>query len=253
MTELTDQSTGRPRIIITRAEDITSESWQDYATCVINAGGEAIAFDVDDFTSIDELPPHDGILITAGVDVDPSRYGQVQSERVTETNPLRDEVEEALIAYALASDVPIFCICRGAQLLNTSRGGQLLQHLEEREPHRARLAEDGVTVDSGWHTVAVTPGSLLADIAGAETLWVNSRHHQAVLPEYVAPNLLVTGVSPDGVIEGLEVPGAAWALGVQWHPERVEMTENPECQNSSVRIFEAFVAACRDRDGESST
>ncbi len=236
----------RPRILITCAEDVAGAAWKKYADCVERAGGEPVLADARDFAGIEALPEHAGILVTAGVDVDPARYGQEQSERVTEIDPQRDEAEEALIKHAIASDLPLFCVCRGAQLLNTSRGGQLLQHIEERDPHRARRAEDDPErVDSGWHDVTVAAGSLRERITGAQTLWVNSRHHQAVLAEWVAPSLEVTAVAPDRIIEGLELPGATWLLGVQWHPELPEMTEDPRCRAGSVRLFEAFVEACR--------
>lgn len=240
---------GRPPILITCAADVAGEAWQKYADCVARAGGEPVLVDARDFRGIEALPAHAGILVTAGVDVDPSRYGQEQSERVTEIDPQRDEVEEALIGHAIDSELPLLCICRGAQLLNTSRGGQLLQHIEERDPHRARRAEDDEErIDSGWHEVTVARDSLLARVTGSETLWVNSRHHQAVLPEWVAPGLDVTAVAPDGIVEGLELPGAAWLLGVQWHPELPEMTEDPRCHAGSVRLFEAFVEACREAE-----
>jgi putative glutamine amidotransferase len=240
------RSTG-PRILITRAADIAGE-WEDYARCMSEVGGGPFAFDVDGFTTVEALPPHDGILIPAGVDVDPARYGQERSERVTEVDPVRDAVEEALIAHALATGTPVLCICRGLQILNTSQGGTLLQHIERREPHRARRGEDGETIESGWHSVEVVPGSLLQRVTGASSLWVNSRHHQAVLAEQIAPGLIATGVAPDGIIEALEVPDAAWALGIQWHPERLEMTENPDCYDGSVRLFAAFVEACRRKE-----
>lgn len=236
--------TPRPRILISRAETVVGERWDDYADCVSGAGGEPVPFEVRRYTSVGALPSHDGVIITAGVDIDPARYGQPQSPRVRAIDPRRDEVEEALIAAAIERDVPLFCICRGFQLLNTSRGGSLLQHLEDREPHRARRGPDGESIDSGWHDVEAEPGSLLASIIGSRAL-VNSRHHQAVLPDGVAPDLAISGTAPDGVVEALEAPGARWALGVQWHPERDEMTDDASLARASLGLFEAFVAACR--------
>lgn len=42
------------------------------------------------------------------------------------------------------------------------------------------------------------------------------------------------------------MPGHPWALGVQWHPERVEMSGVAEFQDASTALFESFVAACRE-------
>ncbi|MEX2375382.1 MAG: gamma-glutamyl-gamma-aminobutyrate hydrolase family protein, partial [Dehalococcoidia bacterium] len=218
----------RPKVLITRAEEVTGEVWDDYVRCIDRAGGEAVAFDCATFEGLDALPAHDGILVTAGIDVDPARYGQERSERVTDTDPARDEVEVALILHAIESRTPLFCICRGFQLMNVALGGSLLQHIEEREPHRARRGEDGVSIESGWHDVAVRGRTLLGRITGREFLHVNSRHHQAVLGSTVAPeHVAASALAPDGVVEAIEMPTHPWALGVQWHPERPEMTDDP--------------------------
>lgn len=235
----------RPIVLLTRAEEVLGEDWDDYVRCVEAAGAEAVPLDCGTFAGVRDLPPHDGILVTAGIDVDPARYGEEQGERVTAVDPARDEVESALIEHAIASGVPLFCICRGFQLLNVARGGSLLQHLEDREPHRARRGADGVSIDSGWHEVAIRGGSLLHQVVGDEEARVNSRHHQAVLPFGLAPDVLATAIAPDGVIEAIEVPGHPWALGVQWHPERPEMTRDPSMRAVSTGLFESFVAACR--------
>ena len=236
----------RPIVLITRAEEVVGEDWEDYARCVQRAGGEPVGLDCGTFMGVDDLPPHDGILVTAGVDIDPARYGQQRTDRVPTVDPDRDTVEGILIEYALASGLPLFCICRGFQLLNVTRGGSLLQHLEEREPHRARRGADGVSIESGWHEVTVRGNSLLAAITGSDEIRVNSRHHQAVLASGLGPDVLATGIAPDGVIEAIEVPGHPWALGVQWHPERVEMSGVAEFQDASTALFESFVAACRE-------
>lgn len=239
-------NSSRPKVLITRAEEVVGEDWDDYVRCIERAGGEAVAFDCVTFEGIDVLPEHDGILVTAGIDIDPARYGEQRSERVMDTDPARDEAEAALILHAIESRRPLFCICRGFQLMNVALGGSLLQHLDEREPHRARFAEDGVTIASGWHEVAVRGRTLLERITGQETLRVNSRHHQAVVGHTVAPeHVAASALAPDGVVEAIEMPTHPWALGVQWHPERPEMTADPALRDASVALFEAFVVACQ--------
>jgi putative glutamine amidotransferase len=70
---------------------------------------------------------------------------------------------------------------------------------------------------------------------------VNSRHHQAVAR--VAPEFVVSATSPDGILEAIEKPGAAFCVGVQWHPENFWRT------GEFAPLFEAFVAAAeRQRD-----
>jgi putative glutamine amidotransferase len=234
----------RPRILITRAEDVLGERWEDYADRVREAGGEPVAADLAAFDRVESLGDFAGLLITAGVDIDPSRYGQQRSERVGEVNPERDAFEEALFAEATGRSVPVLGICRGVQVINVARGGGLLQHLEQREPHRARRGPDGSSIESGWHEVLIEPGTLLEHVTGEESVDVNSRHHQAILPETLAPGLVASARSADGVVEAVEDPSHPWLLGVQWHPERLEMVENAAVRSASVRIFRAFVAAC---------
>jgi putative glutamine amidotransferase len=239
--------TARPRILISRAEEVLGERWDDYAECIERAGGSPVAADLGAAGGIEGLERFDGVIITAGVDLDPARFGEDRSDRVREINATRDEFEESLLEAARSRDLPILAICRGHQVFNVSRGGGLQQHLDKREPHRARYGPDGETIASGWHDVVVAPKSLLAEVSGAETIRVNSRHHQAVLTSTIAPGLVASGTADQDVVEALEDPELTWALGVQWHPERPEMAADDSMQNASTAIFEAFVQACTAR------
>jgi len=243
-------TSNRPNILITRAEEVIGENWDDYAACVERAGGHPAPADLS--AGIEAYRDFDGLVVTAGVDIDPARYGAEAGEYIRETNAARDVFEEALLAEAQRRDVPIFAICRGHQVLNVARGGSLLQHLDEREPHRARRGEDGESIASGWHDVEVAPGSLLHSITGADTVHANSRHHQAVLTSTIAPGLTISGTAAQDVVEASEDPSMTWCLSVQWHPERPEMTDEPTMQNASTALFEAFVTACAQHANSSS-
>ncbi len=229
-----------PRILITRAEDVTGERWEAYVDRVRAAGGQPIAADLSDWTPASPLPAYEGLILTGGVDVDPARYGELPHAHLGTVNADRDAFEASLLEDALARDLPVLGICRGHQLFNVVHGGSLLQHIEEREPHRARRAEDG-SIASGWHDVSMTPDTILAAVLGDGPLRVNSRHHQAVTPERVAPGLIVAATTEDGIVEALEAPSKRWALSVQWHPERSELGGAPR------PLFEAFIEACRFR------
>ena len=54
----------------------------------------------------------------------------------------------------------------------------------------------------------------------------------------VADGTVIDAVAPDGVIEGIEVPGRRFCLGVQWHPE---FAIDP----GDAMIFTALVDAAR--------
>ena len=228
-----------PRVLVTRAEEIPGERWEDYADRLAEAGAEAEAIGLGAWLRGARPAGHDGLLLTAGIDVDPARYGETPSEHVPETDAQRDDFEAALLRDALGRDLPVLAICRGHQLFNVAHGGSLLQHIAEREPHRPRRGAGGA-IDSGWHDVTLAEGSLLAALFGARTLRVNSRHHQAVTPGRVAPGLRVAATAADGVVEALERPGRRWAVSVQWHPER------PEAAAAWRPIFDAFAAACAE-------
>lgn len=239
-------ATSRPRILVTVDEDIAAGRWDDYsadyARAVEAAGGDAIPIYYGHYAA-DRIPLHDGLVTIGGIDVDPAYYGAARHRHLSRTSSARDAAELALTRLALDERRPLLAICRGAQVMNVACGGSLHQHIEEQVPHRGPRG----TGESGWHSVTVTPGSLLARIAGDGPLRVNSRHHQAVTPERLAPGLVESGRTDQGglvVIEAIEAPDHPFALGVQWHPERSEMCADPALQAASTRLFEAFVAAC---------
>ena len=238
--------TPKPRIAITRAEDVIGERWDDYADRIREAGGEPVAVDLADWQPDGAAPDFDALVLTGGVDIETARYSEPRSERVVETNAQRDDFELALLRDALERDVPVLGVCRGHQLFNVAYGGSLLQHLEEREPHRSRRAADGVGIDSGWHDVEIAPRTRLAEVMGVASMHVNSRHHQAVTSERVAPGLEVAATAPDGVVEALEDPSKRWAVSVQWHPERTEVAER------FTALWADFVRAAREAKVESS-
>ena len=83
--------TGEPAILVTRAEEVLGEAWEDYARAVSASGGVPL---VADLAAPGAIPDFDGLLVTAGVDVAPDRYGQSPGPYVQESNPERDRFEE---------------------------------------------------------------------------------------------------------------------------------------------------------------
>ena len=181
-----------------------------------------------------------GVVLLGGGDIDPARYREVARPEVYGVEPERDALELELVGAALASGLPLLAICRGAQLLNVTMGGTLVQHLPAVPgvgPH-GRPERDGAPA---VHEVHVAPGSHLAAALGGATVLpgCTSIHHQAA--DRVAPGLTVTARSSDGVVEALE-PTEGWVLAVQWHPERTAATD-PRQQ----AIFDAFAGAVKQR------
>jgi putative glutamine amidotransferase len=234
-----DQVT-KPRIGITRsgsAERISS-SYQSYHERIREAGGEPVdLYPALAVPSSEIIAGLDGLLLSGGADVEPSRYGEPAAPETGPVDEARDALELALLAEALDRDLPVLAICRGQQVLNVGLGGRLVQHIPG-DAHRAYMEPDTRAGESRWHDVVVEEGSALAGMIGAGRIRTNSRHHQAVPEDALGRDLVITARADDGVVEGIEAPGRRWVVAVQWHPERDEVAE------SFRPLFRSFVAAC---------
>ncbi|MGQ1795999.1 gamma-glutamyl-gamma-aminobutyrate hydrolase [Kocuria sp. CNJ-770] len=173
----------------------------------------------------------DGLIVIGGVDVDPRFYGAERHE-LTSSQPSRDEHDLALTRAALERGLPLFAICRGAQILNVALGGTLIQHLPDVNENAAQYQpEPGRYGQVAFRT---EPGSRCRELLGAAAE-SPCYHHQAL--DEVAEGLVVTARAADGTIEAVETTAGGWALGVQFHPE--ENRKDP-------RLFEGFVAVAHD-------
>ena len=104
-------------------------------------------------------------------------------------------------------------------------GGTLHQRVHDvpgRLNHRSRKdASEGPYGPA--HSVTLTAGGLLAALAGAPEMMVNSLHSQGI--DCPALRLRVEAVAPDGQIEAVSLPKARFVVGVQWHPEHKTMDD----------------------------
>ena len=186
----------------------------EYVASVLEAGGLPLL--------IPPAPPElarraiesvDGVLLTGGGDISPTCYGASFERETADVDDERDRSELALVAAAIDRGIPIFGICRGAELVNVAFGGTLRQHLP---------AEDGIRHTQPRrryetvHRVLLEPESLLAEVVGSRELDVNSIHHQGI--EVVGHGLDPVGRAEDGLVEVIENREHR-LLAVQWHPE----------------------------------
>jgi putative glutamine amidotransferase len=226
-----------PRVAVARWEDIPGERLENYWRRLRESGLDPI----DHSTPGQTLEGCAGLLLTGGIDVDPALYGEKPWPEVEATNRPRDDFELALLHEALDRDLPVFAICRGHQLLNVAMGGKLLQHIAS----EAHVDLDDERHTSATHDVVLTPGTKLHGVYKRDRLFVNSRHHQAVVPEGVARGLRVSALTDDGLVEALESESHRWVVSVQWHPERPDLYI--EGFDAEARLlFEVFAAAVRD-------
>jgi putative glutamine amidotransferase len=220
----------RPVIgICTSVEHVSWGAWtlvanvspRSYALAVQAAGGMALLLAPDD--GVAERPGEmldlvDGLMLAGGSDIDPAAYGAEPHPETKGSWPERDRFELALSHAALERDMPVLGICRGMELLNVACGGTLIQHLPDAIGSQRHRHTPGMFND---HEVRLADGTLAARAVGATSSAVKSHHHQGV--GELGENVAVTGWSvEDDLIEAIELPGKAYALGVLWHPEEDE-------------------------------
>jgi putative glutamine amidotransferase len=186
----------------------------------------------------------DGVLLTGSPsNVEPHHYGK-ESRPGTAHDPARDATTLPMIRHAIDRGVPLIAICRGLQEVNVALGGTLHQLVHEVGGRRDHRAPKAPTVDANYapaHDIDVVEGGMLHRLLGERRVRVNSLHAQGV--DRLAPRALLEAVADDGQIEAFSVPDApAFALALQWHPEHRPL-ENPV----SMKLFDAFAAACRTR------
>ena len=212
---------------------------QAYVTAVQRAGGIPLVIPVgiDESALVSLLSRLDGVLLSGGGDIDPTLFNGAPHPKVYGISPERDAMEIALVKIALEMDKPLLAICRGVQVLNVALEGGLYTHIQD-QVERA-LKHDWFPKfprDKLAHTISLKRESTLNRIYGADEIRVNSLHHQGI--SRVGKGLIATAFAPDGLVEGLEVTSAAFAIGVQWHPEC--LPDDPGSQ----KLFRAFIQAC---------
>jgi putative glutamine amidotransferase len=180
---------------------------------------------------VDEtLEAVDGLIFSGGSDLDPETYGQEAHPETFGVAPRRDHAELALLSAALERDMPVLAICRGSQVLNVARGGDLVQHLPEVVGDEKHKHTPGVFAD---HDVAVDPDTRLGSLLG-DRAPVKSHHHQGF--GRLGEGLVEAARAEDGTLEAVEDPSRRFALGVLWHPEA----------GQDMKLFEELVREARD-------
>ncbi len=212
-----------------------------YVRAVADAGGAPVILPpLADDAALDAIYRRlDGLLLPGGGDLAPERYGQRPHPRLGRVDEELDRVELTLAQWALRDGLLILAICRGIQVLNVAAGGDLIQDIRSQRPGSlGHKSEPEAAWDRIAHEVTIVAGTRLAGLVGSEALGVNSRHHQAV--DRLAEGFVVSATAGDGVVEGMELAGHRFVVGVQFHPEDLYQT-----QPRLTALFAGFVAACR--------
>jgi putative glutamine amidotransferase len=201
-----------------------------YVRAVERAGGRALLVPPSEDGVEETLDALGGLILSGGSDLDPETYGQEPHPETRGVTPERDQAELALLEGALQRELPVLAVCRGSQVLNVARGGDLVQHLPEVVGDEKHRHTPGAFSD---HDVTLAPGTRLAGLLG-EHAPVKSHHHQGL--GRIGEGLREAAWAEDGALEAVEDPERPFVLGVLWHPEEGE----------DLRLFEALVQAARD-------
>jgi len=214
-----------------------------YVDAVVEAGGIPVVLPaVEDEAVIRQyVQMMDGFIFAGGRDLNPALYGQEQHESVVTENVRREAFDLELMRQVLDAEKPILGICLGMQQMNVVRGGTLIQDI----PSFTDVDEDHRPADVPGthlaHDVLIDEDSILHSLIGESTLTVNSLHHQACGD--LGDGILVTGRSPEGIVEAIEIPDYPFALGVQWHPEMLY-----DVDSSHHTLFRALIEAAKGND-----
>lgn len=201
-----------------------------YYKSVEKAGGVPVVIPPIDNPDIiiNTLERIDGLILTGGADFNPLYCGEQPCRRLHSINSERDLPELLVTRLAYNRQIPILGICRGIQTLAMALDGHVEQDIS--------LNTDGIKHSQdaerseATHTVSLLPSSILHDIYGTDTIYVNSFHHQAV--DNAGKRFRITAKATDGVVEAIESSEFKPIMGVQWHPE---------CMEEGLPIFEWLV------------
>ncbi|WP_135806188.1 CTP synthase [Halorussus marinus] len=227
--------------------------WRDLVTQ--ETGGEVdIAlvgkYDLEDaYLSVNEALKHAGL--ERGVDVN---VLWVDSEKMADDDEARLREADGVVVpggfgsrgtagkidairYAREHDVPFLGLCLGFQLAVVEYARNVLglegahsAEIDAETPHpvidllpeQYDLEDLGGTMRLGAHETEIAPGTLAADVYGAEACTERHRHRYEVNPEYFedfADTDLVFSGESGNRMEILELDDHPYFLGTQFHPE----------------------------------
>jgi len=229
----------KPTILITGNMPVFQErpSYQiarTYSKGISDAGGIPLLVLSNDCAK-DYAQMADALLLSGGVDVHPTFYGQEPATDTLFTNIERDHLEQDLLKQFVKLKKPVLGICRGIQFINVFFGGTLYQDISD--------MPGGDHTKGVQHPVDIVENSLLHQILGG-SIMANSYHHQAV--ERLAPGLTATAFDRKengSFLEAFE-HNTLPVLGVQWHPERMITTEEITSGLTDMRpLFQWLITA----------
>ncbi len=173
----------------------------------------------------------------------------------------------AAVKYAREHDLPFFGICLGMQMaviefarnvlglpdahsteMDSNTSEPVIDMMEEQK----KIKMMGGTMRLGSYTCDIKEGSLAETIYNANRITERHRHRYEFNNEYLEDfegnGMIASGINVDtGLVEIMEIPGHAFFIGVQYHPELKSTVEKP------APLFVHFVAAAKKYNEEKQT
>ena len=212
-----------------------------YVRCIEQAGGTPLVLPYTTKTQTIQsyVTLCDGFLFSGGVDISPTRYGEMPTSRCATPSLPFDEFAFLVFSAALTTKKPILGVCRGAQMINIALGGTLYQDLPTQHASPI-LHQQREPKFSFSHEVSLVKDGPLARLLGTERSPANSFHHQAI--KRLGDGLTVMATADDGTVEAIYAPSHPYLFGIQWHPERlIDIDEH------SRNLFSHFIQTCEER------
>jgi len=221
----------RPVIGVTTSRQRGWRMWMFNRLMLWLAGASAVRLSPGLRETLDGL---DGFVVGGGDDIVPTLYGG-EIDPAVRIDPQRDQLELRILDWAEARNLPVLGICRGAQMINVSRGGTLHNDI-----HLAYAGMPRLRSVLPRKRIRIVGGSGLHRLLRLESCRVNALHGQAV--DRLGAGLRIVATDRWGMVQGIEATDGRFLLGVQWHPEFLIF--NP----AQRRLFQALRSAAATGD-----
>lgn len=195
------------------------DKYEDYPEALKRNGAQSfISLNLKDYVKADAL-----ILPGSFQDMNPKLWGE-ENTHCHDVNDELDRIQWQLLEMAAKDKKPVLGVCRGMQFINVFFGGTLIQHLSSAKHHGKQIPER-------YHIVSTVRGTAMGNLYPGQTT-VNTRHHQGVgiIGKGLKASALWT-LGDDTVVEAIEHQELP-IIGLQWHPEKMCLAEDPVIQKS---------------------
>ncbi len=184
------------------------------------------------------LADYDGVIMMEGGDVNPALYGaDYPAKELEELDMIKDEIEIACCQHAIDNNKSVLGFCRGLQIVNILHGGSIVKDVHELYQQSIRHINYD-NYDAHRHLIHIKKNTPLFDWYKAETLQVNSYHHQGI--KELGEGLQSMATAEDGLVEAIYSPSKKFLVGLQFHPERM-LSEH----EGNYKVFDAFVESLK--------